>query len=562
MSKPTPIWTLTCLTLTLLLILSLSIHAIASEEDELGDLEELLAIDEEAEAEGQGGSRATEAADVVSKAQRIVIELNSENTRRVIDGNEFVLVLGYAPWCVRSAEMMPKFAETANALKETGSPLLLAKIDAERYPKAASALGIKGFPTLLLFVNGTSQAYNGGFSAEELVIWARKRTGFPVIRLSYVDETKEFTANYRTFLVGLFETYEGTDYEEFRKAAVADNEIQFVETSDIEVARVLYPDLKSPNQFLGIVKSEPEKYVAFEEHFEKDKILNFLEYNKLPLVNVLTELNSVKVYSGPVKLQVGLSLLYYSNLAVKFSFSMIYEWKCFGNVLQADEFKNIRSTLQEVAAKFKSKVMLIYVDIKEDNLAKPFLTLFGLEESDEAVIVAAFDNKANSKYLLESDPTPSNLENFCLGLERGTLSQYYKSQPIPDNNVAVVRTVVGKTFDDVVLKSSQNVLLEVHAPWCIKCEEMSKQVEKLAKHFKGLNDLIIARIDASVNEHPKLQVDDYPSLLFYPATDKLNPIKLLNKSSLKELAMFIKKNVQASDDRGISTHDQSIRDEL
>ncbi|KAK9148787.1 hypothetical protein Scep_007544 [Stephania cephalantha] len=358
-----------------------------------------------------------------------------------------------------SAEMMPKFAETANALKETGSPLLLAKIDAERYPKAASALGI---PTLLLFVNGTSQAYNGGFSAS-------------------VDETKEFTANYRTFLVGLFETYEGTDYEEFRKAAVADNEIQFVET---------------------------------KEHFEKDKILNFLEYNKLPLVNVLTELNSVKVYSGPVKLQV-------------FVFA------------EADEFKNIRSTLQEVAAKFKSKVMLIYVDIKEDNLAKPFLTLFGLEESDEAVIVAAFDNKANSKYLLESDPTPSNLEN-----------------------VAVVRTVVGKTFDDVVLKSSQNVLLEVHAPWCINCEEMSKQVEKLAKHFKGLNDLIIARIDASVNEHPKLQVDDYPSLLFYPANDKLNPIKLLNKSSLKELATFIKKNVQASDDRGISTHDQTIRDEL
>ncbi|KAK9102679.1 hypothetical protein Sjap_019933 [Stephania japonica] len=538
MSKPVPIWALTCLTLTLLLILSLSIHAIASEEDELDGLEELLAIDEEADAEGDGGggSRTTEAG-VVSKAQRIVIELNSESTRRVIDGNEFVLVLGYAPWCVRSAEMMPKFAEAANVLKEMGNPLLLAKIDAERYPKAASGLGIKGFPTLLLFVNGTSQAYNGGFSAEELVIWARKKTGVPVIRLNSVNEAKEFIAKYRTFVVGFFEKYEGTDYEEFRKAAVADNEIQFVETSDIEVARVLYPDLKSPNQFLGIVKSEPEKYVAFEEHFEKDKILNFLECNKFPLVNVLTELNSVKVYSGQVKLQV-------------FVFA------------EADEFRNIRSTLQEVAAKFKSKVMLIYVDIKEDNLAKPFLTLFGLEESEETVIVAAFDNKASSKYLLESDPSPSNLENFCLGLEQGTLSQYYKSQPIPDNNEAIVQTVVGKTFDDVVLKSHQNVLLEVHTPWCIKCEDMRKQIEKLAKHFKGLNDLIIARIDASVNEHPRLQVDDYPSLLFYPANDKLNPIKLSNKSNLKELATFIKKNVKTSDDTGISTHEQTIRDEL
>jgi protein disulfide-isomerase A1 len=45
-----------------------------------------------------------------------------------------------------------------------GSPVLMAKLDADRYPKAASLLEIKGFPTLLLFVNGTSQAYSGGFS--------------------------------------------------------------------------------------------------------------------------------------------------------------------------------------------------------------------------------------------------------------------------------------------------------------------------------------------------------------------------------------------------------------
>ena len=58
---------------------------------------------------------------------------------------------------------MPQFAEAATSLKELGSPLLMAKLDADRYPKAASLLQIKGFPTLLLFVNGTSQDYSGGF---------------------------------------------------------------------------------------------------------------------------------------------------------------------------------------------------------------------------------------------------------------------------------------------------------------------------------------------------------------------------------------------------------------
>lgn len=125
-----------------------------------------MALDEEEENQQQEGvdMRSSEA-NVLSKAQRIVLELSNDNSERVIEQNEFVLLLGYAPWCARSAELMPQFAEAANSLKELGNPILMAKLDADRYPKAASALEIKGFPTLLLFVNGTSQAYTGGFTA-------------------------------------------------------------------------------------------------------------------------------------------------------------------------------------------------------------------------------------------------------------------------------------------------------------------------------------------------------------------------------------------------------------
>jgi len=47
---------------------------------------------------------------------------------------------------------------------------------------------------------------------------------------------------------------------------------------------------------------------------------------------------------------------------------------------------------------------------------------------------------------------------------------------------------------------------KVYTPWCVDCEAISKNVEKLAKHFSGLDNLKFARIDASVNEHPKLKV--------------------------------------------------------
>ncbi|KAL3511787.1 hypothetical protein ACH5RR_024504 [Cinchona calisaya] len=536
MYNPKPTSRLLLFTVILLVSLTLLTTKVVSEsptaDEDIEGIEELIALDEEAEDLEQnpdGISRESKdnkpsggAAEVLSKAQRIVLELNSDSAKRFIDENEYVMVLGYAPWCARSADLMPRFAEAATALKELGSSLLMAKLDAERHPKAASTLGIKGFPTLLLFVNGTSQSCSGGFTSEEIVIWARKKTGVPVIRIRSVPKANEFLKKHSTFVVGLFENFKGPEYDEFVKAATSENEIQFIETSNPEVVKVLFPDAKPAKPFLGLTKSEPERYTAYEDPLSVDGILQFLDNNKFPLIIVLTELNSAKVYASTKKLQVYL-------------------------FAEADDLKKLTESLQEVARKFKSKIMLVLVDIKEDNLAKPFLTLFGLEESEDIAVIA-FDYSSSSKYLLESDPTPVKIEEFCSGLFQGILSPFYKSQPIPDNKDTNILTVVGKTFDDLVLRSPKNILLEVYTPWCINCETISKQVEKLAKHFKGLENLVFARIDASENEHPKLQVEEYPMLLFYTSKDKQNPIKFSTKSSSKELAALINKYLKTQDD--------------
>ena len=62
-----------------------------------------------------------------------------------------------------------------------------------------------------------------------------------------------------------FNCFQGRDYEEFVKAASADNEIQFVEVSNVEVASVLFPHVKPTKNFVGIVKSEPERFTAYGE---------------------------------------------------------------------------------------------------------------------------------------------------------------------------------------------------------------------------------------------------------------------------------------------------------
>lgn len=525
-------------TLALLLSLFLFLASISSfsladhVNEDLEDLEELLSIDEEEDKGGFAKGKPSEA-ELLSRAQRIVVEFNNENAKRVIDGNELVLVLGYAPWCQRSAELMPRFAEAATALKEMGSPVVTAKLDAERYTKAAKLLEIKGFPTILLFVNGSAMPYTGGFAGDEILIWVRKKTGSPLVRLSSVTTAEEFLKKHQIHVIGFFESYEGIEYDEFVKAAATENEIQFVETNDVNIAKVLYPDIRSNKPFIGVVKSEPERYESFEEKIEEDNILNFIEANKFALVTSLTELNSARVYSSSIKLQV-------------YFFA------------ETDDSKSFLLLFQDIARKYKSKIMFIYVDSTEESLAKPLLTLFGLEE--KRLLVTAFDNRIGSKYLMDLDITTGNLEEFCSGLLQGTLSPFFKSEPIPNHN-EMIEKVVGRTFDSSILESAENVFLEVYTPWCIDCEATSKQIEKLAKHFRGQENLKFARIDASLNEHPKLQVENYPALLFFLAGNKSNPIKLSKKSSTKELADFIKENM-TSKTGNISSQDKLKKDEL
>ncbi|XP_062233546.1 protein disulfide isomerase-like 1-5 [Phragmites australis] len=525
-----------------LLVMAVALSAARLDLDDDGDdsdvLDELLAIDEEAE---RGGLEADgEGAEAVRRVQSMVLVLDNDSARRAVENYAELLLLGYAPWCERSAKLMPRFAEAAAALRAMGSAVAFAKLDGERYPKAAAAVGVKGFPTVLLFVNGTEHAYTGLHTKDAIVTWVRKKTGAPVIRLQSRDSAEEFLKKDQTFVIGLFKNYEGAEYQEFVKAATTDNEVQFVETNDRSVAKILFLGITSDEQFLGLVKSEPEKFEKFDGAFEEKAILRFVELNKFPLITMFTELNSAKVYSSPIKLQV-------------FTFSEAYD------------FEDLESMLEEIARTFKTKIMFIYVDTAEENLAKPFLTLYGLE-SEKKPTVTAFDTSNGAKYLMEADINAKNLREFCLGLLDGTLPPYHKSEPVPQEK-GLVEKVVGRTFESSVLENPQNVFLEVYTPWCLDCEAISKNVEKLAKQFSGLDNLKFARIDASVNEHPKLQVNNYPTLFLYPAEDKSIPIKLSKKSSVKDMAKLIKKKLQISDDKTVAATDNapaadSLKDEL
>jgi len=75
------------------------------------------------------------------------IELNSDNFRPTIDGNETVIVDFWAPWCAPCRSFAPVF----EAASEKHPDVVFAKINTEEQQELAAAFNIRSIPTLMVF---------------------------------------------------------------------------------------------------------------------------------------------------------------------------------------------------------------------------------------------------------------------------------------------------------------------------------------------------------------------------------------------------------------------------
>ena len=96
------------------------------------------------------------------------------------------------------------------------------------------------------------------------------------------------------------------------------------------------------------------------------------------------------------------------------------------------------------------------------------------------------------------------------------------SEPLPEHtHDGSIRVVVADSFDEIVMAKGTDVLLQVYAPWCGHSKALAPEYEALARRLKSASKtLTIAKIDGSKNEVPDLEVDGYPTLLLFTASNE------------------------------------------
>ncbi|KAH7691178.1 protein disulfide-isomerase A1 protein [Dioscorea alata] len=443
-----------------------------------------------------------------------VVVLTDGNFSDFLESSRNVMVEFYAPWCGHCQALAPEYAAAATELKD--SDVVLAKVDATEENELAQKYEIQGFPTVLFFVDGVHRPYQAPRTKDAIVTWIKKKVGPAVYNITTTEEAEKILTSENKVVLGFLDSLVGPDSVVLAAISRLEDDVNFYQTVNPDVAKLFHIDHEAKRPSLVMLKKEAEKLAYFDGQFTKSAILDFIFANKLPLVTTFTRETAPTIFDNPIKKQ--LLLFVTSNGSEK-----------------------VLPTFQEAAKSFKGKLIFIYVEMDNEDVGKPVSDYFGV--TDGPKVLAYSGNEDAKKYILEDELTLESIKSFGEGFLEDKLKPFYKSDPLPETNDGDVKIVVGNNFDDIVLDESKDVLLEIYAPWCGHCQALEPIYNKLAKHLRGIDSLVIAKMDGTTNEHPRAKADGFPTLLFFPAGNKsFDPITVDTDRTVVAFYKFIKKH--------------------
>lgn len=425
-----------------------------------------------------------------------VLVLTDDNFDGELAKYEHLLVEFYAPWCGHCKKLTPEYIKAAAQLAEQDPPRFLAKVDATENKQLAERFGIQGFPTLKFFNQGKETEYNGGRTADTIFSWIMKKTG-PSSTEVTCDQLKEKATG--KLNLAYFGDLEGYDFEAFISASKhhsITDDFAFFHTADKECAAAF----GSSAPGLALIRTfddSPLNYASNDgEAMAVSDILAFASGNSVPTLITFSE-----DYIEPIFGKRNAALMLFTD----------------------DHEADYSKVFAEAAKTHKGKILFVnsgategiqqklaeFVGVSKDML--PTLRL--IEPSEAGIRKFRYDEKLSE---LTVDVVGAWVDDF----RSGKLSPFLKSEEIPETQEGPVHVVVGKSFDQVVMDSSKDVLVKYYAPWCGHCKKLAPIWEELAQHYANVDDLVIAKFDSTANEVDGVDIRSYPTLIFYPKDNK------------------------------------------
>lgn len=445
-----------------------------------------------------------------------VLVLTKDNFQQAIDENEFILVEFYAPWCGHCKSLAPEYAKAAKQLKEEGSAIRLAKVDATEESELAQENGVRGYPTIKFFKSGKKVEYGGGRTAKEIVAWLYKRTGPPAEDLETADEAKEFSQKDDVVVIGFFEDAESANAKAFLAAADSQDTLYFGIVTNKEVAKSLEATFDS----VVLFKQFDEGRATFDGEYTAEEIIKFVNAEQLPLLTVFNDETAPKIFGGEIRTHL---LAFYSG--------------------EDENAEKYTEGLKKVAKEFKGQLLFVHIDMADEN-SERVSSFFNIEDEDTPTVRIINLEEDMKKFVPEFEGIDTDkIKKWVQAYLSGDLKAHLNTEEIPEDwDEKPVKVLVGKNFEEVALDQSKFVFVEFYAPWCGHCKQLAPIWDELGEHFKGDDEVVIAKMDSTKNEVEQVSVQGFPTLKFFPK-GSTEVIDYNGGRTLEDLIKFVEKQV-------------------
>ncbi|CAL8092414.1 unnamed protein product [Orchesella dallaii] len=461
------------------------------------------------------------------KTDEGVLVLTKGNYESAIKDNEFVLVEFYAPWCGHCKALAPEYVKAAKKLEELNSAIKLGKVDATEEGELAEENGVKGYPTLKFYRNGKQMDYSGGRTADEIVNWLLKKTGPAATTLASSDELTKLVEDSEVVVVGFFSDADSEAAKQYLAAAGGIDDYPFAIVTDSSIAG----EKKVDGDAVVVFKKFDDGRSDLTEDLTEENIVKFIKSEALPLIVDFNHETAQKVFGGEIRSHV---LLFLSK--------------------EAGHYDKYLENHRPVAKQYRNQLLYVSINTDDEDHGR-ILEFFGMkkEEIPAARLIKLADEMAKYK------PTGDVLENvdemkaFIDDFVGGKLKQHLLSQDLPEDwDKTPVKTLVASNFDDVALDKEKDVLVEFYAPWCGHCKQLAPIFDKLGEKFSDNPTIVIAKMDATVNELEHTKINSFPTLKLYKKGDN-KIVEYNGERTLEGLSKFLETDGsygQAAPDQG------------
>lgn len=443
--------------------------------------------------------------------ERGLLDLTEENFDRALKEFGSLFVMFYQPDCIHCDRMYPDFEAAAAELRKYN--LRLAKVDGIAEKKLTEKFNIEGFPTIILLNKDQEPMY---YEAEReknfFVRFMRKRTIPVVTELHSMEEVEKFKKSNEVVLIHCADDEMKRD-EFWRVSNI---------TEDYFFGSIVDKALMSK------LNCEPENVILFKDFDEGKNTLK--EFTMSSLRTFMTRYSYRKLLGMDDRTA---PLIFGENNPAV--------------IIYADEndpkWNDYKKILVDLYDKKEGKLKMVLTDIKKD-MGKKLGDFVGFTDADLPKVQIADTTTELIKYNMDAPITEENILKFLADWENKKLKGYYKSQdPSIVRMDNYVKILVGETYSQEVLDNDKDVLVFWYAPWCGHCRAMTPKYHETAKRLRQNKNLIVAKIDATLNEHETVFIDAFPKVIFYKGNQKNKPyITYQGDRTVDDEISFIKKN--------------------